>query len=207
MKSGHFFEIDINSGTPVLLMIFAAVFLLVIRKILGKNLMKLGFTMQAKQLEVDEDLPDFLTTVKLQHANEILAEEANMSKNFGFSFNDGDTIAALQKACVPKQPIVGTPWYQILSNPRYSTQFMYLGAFIPDRHKLIEDGAADQLDENGEMSEMQVRQRCEQSDLVMILLNLAYIPDKVIMAMKNFNYGWSLKFKEEMDKFYDQEQF
>ena len=207
MRSQHFFELDIDTATPVVLMCFAAVFLLIIRKILGDKLMKLGFTMQAKELEVDEDLPDFYTTVKLLHSSEILSEEANMFKNYGFSFNDGDTIAALQRSCVPKRPIVGTPWYQILSNPKYSNEFMYLGAFVNDRHLLIEDGAADQVDENGVMSQEQIRQRCEQSDLVMILLNLAYIPDKVILALTDFNFGWSVKFKEEMDKYYSQEQF
>jgi hypothetical protein len=79
---------------------------------------------------VDEDLPNFLSTVKISHADEILLEYENMHKNYGFSFTDGDTIAALQKAIVPKRSIVGTPWYSILSNAKYSNDFMYLGAFV-----------------------------------------------------------------------------
>ena len=30
--------------------------------------------------------------------------------------------------------------YQILSNPKYSNEFYYVGAFVGEREKLIEDG-------------------------------------------------------------------
>jgi hypothetical protein len=110
------------------------------QKILKNRLMKLGFTMQAKDMEVDEDLPPFLETVKLAHADELLSEEKNMRNNYGFSFNDGDTVEALSNTHVPKRPIVGTPWYQPLSNPKYSNEFTYFGAYVQDRAELIEDG-------------------------------------------------------------------
>jgi hypothetical protein len=41
---------------------------------------------------------------------------------------------------LPKRAIQGTPWYQILSNHNYASEFNYIGAFIPEREKLIEDG-------------------------------------------------------------------
>lgn len=34
----------------------------------------------------------------------------------------------------------GTPWYQILSNNSYAQKFFYVGAYIEEREKLIEDG-------------------------------------------------------------------
>lgn len=43
-----------------------------------------------------------------------------MNKNYGVSFQDMDTIDNLKKAVVPKVAIQGTPWYSILSNPKYS---------------------------------------------------------------------------------------
>lgn len=70
-----------------------------------------GFSLQAKEIEVDEDLPSFLTTVKLSQCDEILEEEKNMKENYGFSFTDQDTIDMLEKAVIPKVAIVGTPWY------------------------------------------------------------------------------------------------
>jgi hypothetical protein len=111
--------------------------------------MKWGFALSDQEIEVDEDLPNFFKSVKLSQADEIIAEEANMKANFGFSFNDGDTIETLDATCVPKKAIQGTPWYQILSNPKYSNLFYYIGAFVGERHKLIEDGAPDRLKPDG----------------------------------------------------------
>ena len=78
--------------------------------------------------------------------------------------------------------------------------FNYIGAFVGEREKLIEDGFDDEKDNDGEMTKECKRFRYEQSDLVMILLNLAYIPDEVVHKI-HFNEGWSLEFKEHMDKF------
>jgi hypothetical protein len=78
MKSGHYFEFEVKWHTPICLMCLIAVFLLIIQKVLKKRLTSLGFSMQSKELEVDEDLPNFNKTLKLSHAEEILAEELNM---------------------------------------------------------------------------------------------------------------------------------
>ena len=68
---------------------------------------------------------------------------------------------------MPKKAIQGTPWYSILSNPEYCNSFAYFGAHIDEREKLIKDGDEDDQD------------NCEQSDIVIILLNLSAIPDEV----------------------------
>lgn len=68
---------------------------------------------------------------------------------------------------MPKKAIQGTPWYKVLSNPQYTEDFQYIGAHIDEREKLIKDG--DLIEENN----------CQQSDVVMILLNLGSIPDEV----------------------------
>jgi len=76
--------------------------------------------------------------------------------------------------------MMGTPWYTILSNDAYKEDFAYTGAFIEEREKLIEDGAEPSMDSNGNMTEQDVRIKCEQSDLVIILLNIAVVPDSVV---------------------------
>lgn len=131
-----------------------------------------------------------------------------MRENFGFSFNDGDTITALRNGKNPKKAIQGTPWYQILSNPKYSNLFNYIGSFVSERHKIIEDGSIDQ-EEEGEVvySEETIRHRAEQSDLIMVLLNLAYIPDDVIKSIEDFKHGWSSKFKKLMTDYYSQDRY
>jgi hypothetical protein len=151
--------------------------------------MKWGFAMASSEIKVDEDLPNFFKSVKLSQADEVVIENENMKANFLFSMNDPDTITHLDNTKVPKKAIQGTPWYQILSNLRYSGLFYYVGAFIAEREKLIEDGFGETSAKAFAEEEKAIR--CEQSDMIMILLNLANVPDSVIKCEEmNFEPGW-----------------
>lgn len=91
----------------------------------------------------------------------------------------------------------------MLSNPYYSYQFEYIGAFVNEREKLIEDGFEEEKrqDAEGKKIEMSRRSkhiRWEQSDLVMILLNLSYIPDDVVKHI-DFQPGWQRRFQGAME--------
>lgn len=101
--------------------------------------------MASQDIVVDEDLPNFYKSVKLSHADELIAENTNMMENYGFEPNDPDTISVLDSTVVPKKAIQGTPWYQVLSNPLYEDAFNYIGAFVNEREKLIEDGYSDEF--------------------------------------------------------------
>lgn len=200
MVSQHFAYFGVNWGTPCLYMATCAVFIIAIQKIFADYLMRWGFAMASKEIKVDEDLPNFFKSVKLSQADELIYENENMRKNFLFNLNDPDTIARLDETKVPKKAIQGTPWYQILSNPRYSHLFYYIGAFIPEREKLIEDGYGESSNKNFGEEEMAIR--CEQSDMIMILLNLAFLPDSVVTdAEMNFEPGWQFYFKRRMDNY------
>jgi hypothetical protein len=146
MRSNHFAFFGVNWATPLLFMACCAVFIIAIQKIFADYLMKWGFAMASKDINVDEDLPNFFKSVKLSQADEIILENENMKKNYLMCLNDPDTIHKLDETSVPKKAIQGTPWYQVLSNPKYSDLFYYIGAFIGEREKLIEDG----FDETGE---------------------------------------------------------
>ena len=172
-------------------MSLAAVFLIVVQKVFANYLMKWGFALQSKEIKVDEDLPNFFKSVKLSQADELVLENDNMRDNFGIEINDPDTVKTLNETCIPKKAVQGTPWYSILSNPKYAALFYYIGAHVQEREKLIEDDQTDTIDNQGELKEECKRIRYEQSDMIMILLNLAYIPDSVIQDKEfNFNKGW-----------------
>ena len=86
MKSGHFiapFFYKLNWASPLALMIVAAFILLGITKIFSERLQAWGFGMMKKDIEVDEDLPNFFKVIKLSQADEIVNEEENMMNNFG----------------------------------------------------------------------------------------------------------------------------
>jgi len=101
----------------------------------------------------------------------------NMKKNFGFEYTDPDTIEALEKAEYPENTITGTPWYSVMSNDKYLNDMNFVPSYVNERYKIIDDGYPDPVDDDDKDA---IKFRCEQSDMVMILLQLAYIPDDVI---------------------------
>jgi len=109
-----------------------AAFLIIIMKVVTPHhlLARWGFGMESQKIEVDEDLPNFFSVIKFTAADEILDEEVNFQNNFGILINDPDTITSLKKIIMPKKACQGTPWYQMLSNPKYQNDFNYIGANI-----------------------------------------------------------------------------
>lgn len=81
-------------------------------------------------------------------------------EHYGLQINDPDTVATLDSTTMPKKAMMGTPWYTVLSNSQYQNYFNYIGAFIDEREKLIEDGLADDLDNDGNTTERSIRVRC-----------------------------------------------
>lgn len=88
-----------------------------------------------------------------------------MLEEYRVEIADPRVLETLEYKIWPAKAIQGTPFYNVLSNAVYADSFCYIGADVPEREKLIEDGDSD--DDNN----------CEQSDLVMILLNLSCVPD------------------------------
>lgn len=123
MISEHFIEFGVNWATPVLLMAFASMILRILQIVFADYLALWGFSMTSKEIAVDEDLPKFFGAVPLPKGDELIYENSNMVERFGFMPNDPDTIEKLENGTNPKKPIIGTPWYQILSNPKYSSDF------------------------------------------------------------------------------------
>jgi hypothetical protein len=106
---------------------------------------------------------------------------------------------------------MGTPWYTVLSNDQYKDDFAYVGAFVEEREKLIENGNEPPVNPEPESKDYpdgmtdeerkeewelhkDTRIKCEQSDLVILLLNIACVPDSVIKLIPNFEDGWSAQF-------------
>lgn len=124
MKSGHFITLTVNWATPMLIMAFCAVFIvLFIRFCPYQWRARLGFSLQKKEIEVDEDLPNFFKTILLNQADEIVQEEVNIQEFYGFLITDPDTVTELRKAKQPKKAMIGTPWYNVLSNDEYKDKF------------------------------------------------------------------------------------
>lgn len=193
MQSAHFVHGGVDWAAPVLLLCCVAVVLRTIQSCFGSRLMQWGFAMSRAEIEVDEDLPPFFSVLRLAQREQLRAMSANMKKRFGFEFTDPDTLEGMKQAAFPRKTIVGTPWYSPLANPAYQNQFQYTGSFVSEREKLITDGYPRDEDARWESA------RWEQSDLVMVLLSLAYIPDEVIQSVDFTKAGWSSQFLERME--------
>jgi hypothetical protein len=70
----------------------------------------------------------------------------------------------------------------------YSDDFYYIGAHVDERDKLIKDGDEEEGND------------CEQSDIVMILLNLSCIPDEIAQRF-DFKPGFQEEFLSNMRKY------
>jgi len=93
----------------------------------------------------------------------------------------------LDNTPVPKTPVQGIAWYNLLANPAYVRAFNYYTVSLEDRSDFIVDDDSDEEND------------CEQSDMVSILLNLAYVKQEVARTFK-FGPGYSKTFGDEVSK-------
>lgn len=82
MKSGHFLEFTPGHASPMMIMAGSAVFIIAFTKIFKNQLASWGFALQRKEIKVDEDLPNFFSTIRLNQADEIVLEEQNMQEHY-----------------------------------------------------------------------------------------------------------------------------
>jgi len=76
-----------------------------------------------------------------------------------------------------------------LTDQKYSNLFAYIAASIPEREKIIEDGSPEVDEEDKEAVNKATQLKYEQSDMVVLLFNLSYIPDEVAKKL-DFDPGW-----------------
>ena len=138
--------------------------------------------MQKREIDVDEDLPNFFKVLRPVQAQQMITETDNIKNEYNLEIQDSGTISKLKQMHWPAKTITGTPFYDILSNNTYADSFCYIGAHIPEREKLIEDGDDDDGD------------NCEQSDMVQVLLNLGAVNDEVAQHI-SFGKGFRRTFK------------
>ena len=148
---------------------------------------KWGFTLSKVEINVDENLPNFFEAIKLADADWMVFENCNLRKNYGFEFIPESVEKRLDDWQLAKKPIQGVAWYNVLANPIYARQFNFIEVNVPNREDLIVDGDDDEDND------------CEQSDMVQILLNIAFAPKDVVKKFK-FGPGISKDFKNMMKK-------
>lgn len=111
-----------------------------------------------------------------------------MQGEYGFELQEAQVIEKLESCQWSDRSIQGTPWYTLMSNPKYVEDFAYLGPHIKDRNNLIRDHDFDKSN------------NYQQSDVVTILTNLGAVPDFVA---RKFHLGgnFAVDFMGYMDEY------
>ena len=114
MPSSHFVYETVSKfrgSTPMYYVAIAGLVVYLLQLFFESILEELGFTLQWKEIEVDEDLPNFFHAIKLSHADEIVLEAQNIKDNYGIEIEDPRIIERLDMTVQPKRCIHRTPWY------------------------------------------------------------------------------------------------
>jgi len=133
----------------------------VLTKLFGEKI-----TIGAKEL--DEDLENYFKTLDDHDRNWSIKEDENVRNVLNMRILNDYTLQKLKttQQGTKDQIMQGTHTYDILANPLYLDDFQYFSADIEDRELLIKDEDDDEENDNA------------QSDLVRIVLNLAYLTEE-----------------------------
>jgi len=103
MKSGHYIDpFTVTHSTPLLLGVVFAVFLSISRAVISEEFLAyMGFSLSGKDINVDEDLPNFFEAIKFSQANELIHEFHNMRDNYGFEIYNPPLITKLENIHYP----------------------------------------------------------------------------------------------------------
>lgn len=121
-------------------------------------------------LEIDEDLDNYFNTLDDHDRNWSIKEEENAITTLGLKTLNDETLVKLRNTKMGEGHIEGVHCYDILANPLYIDDFQYFSASMDDREKYIIDDDEDEDNDNA------------QSDLVKVILNLAFLTEKQAKA-------------------------
>jgi hypothetical protein len=189
MSSSHWWSTmtDFDQATPMLVLTFAFIFIVIGRVCFFSWMQKYGYVISSNEIDVDEDLPNFYEAVKLSDADWFVKENEYCKEKYRFAFANEESTGKLDNLGVPKKPIQGIAWYNLLANPAYFRDFNYITVSVEDREDYIVDGDSDEGND------------CEQCDMVSILINLAYVKQSVAQSFK-FDAGYSERFGREVEE-------
>lgn len=168
------FTAEAYAVRPALILILAFWFFLfgtVFRGFLYKTLSTLfPRAIKVGELEIDEDLDNYFHTLDEHDRNWSVKEEENARTELCLKTLSDETLQRLRTTRTGAGQMKGVHCYDILANPLYLDDFQYFSASMHDREKYIIDDDEDEDNDNA------------QSDLVKVILNLAFLTEKQAKA-------------------------
>ena len=81
-----------DQATPMLLFGFAFIIITILRVGFYETLSKWGFVISSNTIEVDENLPNFFTAVKLSDCDWLVKENEYVKENYKFAFANESVV-------------------------------------------------------------------------------------------------------------------
>ena len=160
---------------PLLVTFWVLLILIVFKQIIYNALMTVLPFLHIGNFEIDEDLPNYFTTIDDEDRNWSIVEEENARSELQMHITDDYTIQRFRETKMENAGahMKGTHCYDILANEQYLDDFQYFSPALDNRNQYIKD---DDEEEGNDAA---------QSDLVKMVLNLAYMPAE---RAKNFSF-------------------
>lgn len=111
--------------------------------------------------EVDEGLGTYWECLNHHDRREWMLDELNMQKNLNIQTIDDEAFYELRDGKPGKKLMSTTPNYEMVSNPKYAEAFQYVPIHFRD-----------------------TEEEKETSNMVLTILNLAYVPEEVQSAFE-----------------------
>lgn len=144
-------------------------------------------------MDVDEDIDLYHNCLDDDDRNWTSKEE-DLLWHYGVCTWDWTSLKKVRggKLKHEKMHLQGIHSYDILRNPNYHQAFQYFASDLADRPSYIVDGNEDEKDD------------CAQSDLVRLVLNLAFLPRQELESHGfKFEANQCLKMKEVSKTYYN----
>ena len=135
-------------GMPLLVGFWVLFVLIMFRDRLYKYLTYFFPSLKVGELEIDEDLANYFTTLDHHDRNWSLKEEENCRNVLKMKILSDETIERLNSTQLGSGHMQGVHSYDILANPLYLDDFQYFSADLEDREKYIVDDDDDEDNDN-----------------------------------------------------------
>merc|ERR1740116_211105 len=143
---------------------------------LGKIPLVGAMMQMASSFTVKENLDNYWRTLDDDDRKWTIEEEKNLRRNLNMKCMSQDSLKAANENIMGRSHLANIHCYNILRHPKYVSAFQYVPANVADRDKFIND----------KFSHEQDGHKVYQSDLVKMVLNLAY---KTQEQIKEFHFS------------------
>jgi hypothetical protein len=155
-----------NVSSPLIITFWILLILTLFRNIIYKALLTVLPFLHIGNFEIDEGLDNYFNTIDDEDRKWSIREEQNARDVLSMKILTDETLRRFQETKIGESHMKGTHCYDILANEQYLDDFQYFSAALDDRGDYIKD---DDEDDSNDAA---------QSDLVRMVLNLAFMNEK-----------------------------